>query len=76
MPCRQLLEKSGHIDKGTVILCDWSLYPGSEGAAQAPTAGAEFMDYLSKIGVSSSTKHTLRDKDLFTVSAGDWMGAV
>ena len=76
LPDLKLLEKSGHISKATVVLCDWSLYPGSEGAEQAPTAGADFMDYLSKIGVSSSTRHSLRDKDLFTVSAGDWMGAV
>ena len=72
----QLLEKSGHISKGTVVLCDWSLYPGSDGAAQAPTTGEEFMDYLSEIGVNQSTRHSIRDKEIFTVSAGDWAQAL
>jgi len=72
----QLLEKSGHISKGTVVLCDWSLYPGSDDTQQAPTAGAEFMDYLSELGVSQSTRHSIRDKEIFTVSAGDWQWVV
>merc|ERR1719399_1403571 len=76
LPDLRLLETNGHIDKGTVVLCDWSLYPGSDETEQAPTAAGEFMDYLSEIGVSQSTRHTLRDKNVFTVSAGSWMGAV
>lgn len=76
LPDLQLLEKNSHINKGTVVLCDWSLYPGSEGNAQAPTASADFMEYLGEIGVAQSTKTSLRDKQIFTVSAGDWFGAV
>jgi catechol O-methyltransferase len=76
LPDLQLLEKAGHISKATVVLCDWSLYPGSEGAPQAPTAGSDFMGYLSEIGISQSTRQSIRDKEVFTVSAGDWTGAV
>ena len=76
LPDLQLLEQSGHITKGTVVLCDWSLYPGSDDVKQTPTTGAEFMDYLSEIGVSQSTRHSLRDKEIFTVSAGDWVGVI
>merc|ERR1719240_853284 len=76
LPDLQLLEKSGHISKGTVVLCDWSLYPGSDDMQRAPTTGADFLDYLTEIGVTQSTKHSLRDKQIFTVSAGDWVGVI
>jgi len=76
LPDLRLLESNGHISKGTTVLCDWSLYPGSDDTEQAPTAAGDFMDYLTEIGVSQSTRHTLRDKNVFTVSAGSWMGAV
>lgn len=76
LPDMRLLEKEGHLSKSTIILCDWSLYPGSDDTQQAPTAGAEFMEYLSELGVSQSTKTSLRDKEIFTVSAGDWVGVV
>jgi catechol O-methyltransferase len=76
LPDLQLLEKNGHIAKGTVVLCDWSLYPGSDDVKQTPTTGADFMDYLSEIGVNQSTRHSLREKEIFTVSAGDWVGVI
>ena len=73
----QLLEKAGHINKSSVVLCDWSLYPGSEGGDEAaPTQGNDFMEYLAEIGISQSTRSSIRDKDVFTVSAGSWFGAV
>ena len=75
LPDLQMLEQAGHISKGTVVLCDWSLYPGSE-AASTPTKGDEFMEYLSEIGVSQSTGTSVRGKQIFTVSASDWFGAV
>ena len=54
-----------------------SLYPGSEDEQpKAPTIGPEFMEYLNKIGVVNSTRHTLRDKEIFTVSQGEWVGVV
>ena len=34
------------------------------------------MDYLSEIGVSQSTRTSMGKKDIFTVSAGEWWGAV
>jgi len=77
LPDLQLLEEHGHLSKGTVVLCDWSLYPGSEDEQpKAPMIGPEFMEYLNKIGVSQSTRHTLRDKEIFTVSQGEWVGVV
>jgi len=76
LPDLQLLEQNGHIQKGTVVLCDWNLYPGDEQQASAPTQGSEFMEYLNGIGVSQSTKHTMRDKQIFTVSQAEWVGVV
>lgn len=75
LPDLQLLEKAGHIDKGTVVLCDWSLYPGSEDRNQAPTDGHEFMKYLNEIGATTRST-SVRDKEVFTVSAQSWIGVV
>ena len=73
LPDLQLLEGNGHINKSTVVLCDWSLYPGSDAAsAGAPTDGEEFMKYLNEIGVSSSKTTKRNGKEVFTVSASDW----
>lgn len=69
----RLLEKEGLITKGTIVLCDWSLYPGSNGADQAPTDGKDFMQYLAHAG-GPTAHHTLRDKEVFTVSS--WMGVI
>jgi len=69
----RLLEGEGLISKGTVVLCDWSLYPGSEGS-DAPTDGTDFMDYLAQTGGGPTARHSLRDKDVFTVSS--WQGVV
>ena len=71
----QLLEGAGHIGKETVVLCDWSLYPGSkeaEASEAAPRDPAAFMDYLSGLGLSASTKNSLRDKEVFSVSSAQW----
>ena len=76
MPDLKLLEQSGHVDKGTVVLCDWSLYPGSGERQEAPTQAEEFMQYLDTIGLSQSTRQSIRDKEVFTVSAGSWVGVV
>jgi predicted O-methyltransferase YrrM len=76
LPDLQLLEKNEHINKTTVVLCDWSLYPGSSDKGSAPTDGENFMQYLTEIGVSQSTRHSKDGKELFTVSAGSWVGVV
>jgi len=73
LPDLQRLEAEGLITKGTAVLCDWSLYPGSEGTVQAPTDGKEFMDYLAQVG-GATARHTLRDKEVFTVSS--WTGVI
>jgi catechol O-methyltransferase len=69
----RLLESEGLITKGTVVLCDWSLYPGSEGS-DAPTDGQDFMDYLAQTGGGATARHSLRDKEVFTVSS--WQGVI
>ena len=62
----------------TIILCDWSLYPGSDESEQAPVDRNDFMEYLKGRGEAVTVKHSLRDKDVFTVStwSGTWSGAV
>ena len=57
--------------QGTVVLCDWSLYPGSDGS-DAPTESEAFMSYLSTSGAGATARHSLRDKEVFTVSK--WEG--
>lgn len=76
LPDLRLLQNNGHIDKETVVLCDWSLYPGSEDDTSAPTDANQFMEYLSEIGVSQSTRHSMKDKEVFTVSSGSWQGVI
>ena len=71
LPDLQLLEKNEHINKTTVVLCDWSLYPGSD--KKAPTDGHEFMEYL-KNASGGTTSTSLRDKDVFSVS--QWSGTI
>lgn len=73
LPDLQLLQTHGLVTTGTVVLCDWSLYPGSD-ADQAPTDGTAFMKYLAETGNGPTTRHTLRDKEVFTVSS--WQGVV
>jgi len=67
----RLMESEGLISKGTVVLCDWSLYPGSDGS-DAPTESEAFMSYLSTSGAGATARHSLRDKEVFTVSK--WEG--
>lgn len=73
LPDLQLLQNEGLVTKGTAVLCDWSLYPGSDAPA-APTDGADFMTYLNEKGGGPTTRHTLRDKEVFTVSS--WQGVI
>jgi len=73
LPDLRRLEAAGLISKGTSVLCDWSLYPGSDDTAQAPRDGEEFMKYLAETG-GPTLRHTLRDKEVFTVSS--WSGVV
>ena len=56
------------------VLCDWTLYPGSEEDAQAPSKHEEFMAYMENSGRAAMSRQTLRNKDVFSVS--QWMGAV
>ena len=76
LPDLKRLEAEGLITKGTVVLCDWSLYPGSDDYGrplQVPTDGKEFMTYLAQAGRPTAT-HTLTGKEVFTVSS--WTGVV
>lgn len=78
LPDLKFLELNGMITAQTTVLCDWNLYPGTDATdlAQAPQAGKEFMEYLKQIGDKDmrTTKHTLGDKDVFTVST--WTGVI
>jgi predicted O-methyltransferase YrrM len=76
LPDLKRLEAEGLITKGTVVLCDWSLYPGSDDYGrplQVPTDGKEFMTYLAQAGRPTAT-HSLTGKEVFTVSS--WTGVV
>ena len=59
--------------QGTLVLCDWSLYPGSDEVAP-PTEGKEFMEYLSKTGGGNTMRHKINEKEVFTVSS--WQGVI
>lgn len=78
LPDLRHLEKNGMITENTTVLCDWNLYPGTDtDKSRAPQAGEEFMRYLNQLGHDHdmmTTKHTLGDKDVFTVS--NWTGVV
>ena len=78
LPDLRHLESKGMITKDTSVLCDWNLYPGTDtDKSQAPQAGKEFMAYLKELGHGSdimATKHTIGDKDVFTVCT--WTGVV
>jgi predicted O-methyltransferase YrrM len=74
LPDLRRLETAGLISNGTSVLCDWSLYPGSDDAEQAPRAGEEFMKYMAETGGGSTARHSLRNKDVFTVSS--WQGVI
>ena len=71
LPDLKLLEAEGLVTRGTTVLCDWSLYPGSD--KKAPTDGHEFMEYL-KNASGGTTSTSLRDKDVFSVS--QWSGTI
>jgi len=75
LPDLQLLEGAKLVVDDTIILCDWSLYPGSDESEQAPVDRNEFMEYLKGRGEAVTVKHSLRDKDVFTVSSWEF-GAV
>jgi len=77
----RLLANAGLIADNTIVLCDWSLYPGSDANESAPTESQAFMKYLEETGRGAKTpgalhtiRHTLSDKDVFTVSS--WSGTV
>ncbi|KAL1526844.1 hypothetical protein AB1Y20_015536 [Prymnesium parvum] len=71
LPDLQLLERNSLVAQDTMVLCDWSLYPGSDSSDQAPTEGHEFMEYL-KQRAGGTVKHSLRDKEIFTVTQWDF----
>jgi len=72
LPDLQILEREKLIAADTVVLCDWSLYPGSDNSEQAPVERDAFMSYLKDRGDAVTVKHQLRDKDVFTVSSWDF----
>lgn len=69
-----LLEKSGMIKKDTAVLCDWSLYPGSDEDPQAPLKHEEFVKHLS--GRGATTPQKVGNKEVFSGRAGvhQWSG--
>jgi len=73
LPDIQLLEAQKMVAQDTIILCDWSLYPGSEESA-APTDSTDFLAYLKTRGGEEGvhTVHSRGDKQVFTVSAWDF----
>ncbi len=78
LPDLQHLESKGMIAKNTAVLCDWNLYPGSEGSKTGPKAGKEFLEYMKARAQDKDALHTARhmldDKDVFTVTK--WSGVV
>jgi len=70
LPDLQILEREKLVVDDTIILCDWSLYPGSDTSEQVPVDRNDFMLYLQNRGDASAhtVKHSLRDKDVFTVN--------
>jgi len=68
------LEESGMIKKDTAVLCDWSLYPGSDEDPQAPLKHEEFVKHLS--GRGATTPQTVGNKEVFSGRAGvlQWSG--
>jgi len=71
----EILERQGLVQPDTIVLCDWSLYPGSEETMQAPITHEAFMAHLkerSGAGVRTIS-HKMQDKEVLTVSSwGDW----
>lgn len=81
LPDVKVLEEAGALTKDTVVLCDWNLYPGANGAdasGERMRYGQEFMDYLQKRDSGTkdlrTVRYNLKDKDVFTVSS--WTGVV
>ena len=74
LPDLQLLEQNGHIAKGTVVLCDWSLYPGSDDDPQAPSKHEAFMKYMESVGRGAVGKTSVRKQDVFSVNT--WSGVI
>jgi len=83
LPDVRLLEETGALTKNTVVLCDWNLYPGADGAEggeERMRYSQEFMDHLQKREQGGDSKdlrtlrYNLKDKDVFTVSS--WTGVV
>lgn len=75
LPDLQILEREKLVGDDTIILCDWSLYPGSDTSEQAPVERSAFMSYLKGRGDAITVNHSLRDKDVFTVSSWEF-GAI
>jgi len=70
----RFLEGKGMIKEDTAVLCDWSLYPGSENDPQAPSKHEEFMKHMEASGRAATARQTMHNKEVF--SASTWSGAV
>jgi catechol O-methyltransferase len=68
----RLLESKGMIKESTSVLCDWTLYPGSDEDPQVPRQHEEFVQYLETSGRSKTSRQTLHNKEVFSVST--WSG--
>ena len=72
LPDLRLLEDSGMMKQDTSVLCDWTLYPGSDTDEKAPLRHEEFVSYLETSGRSATARQTLHNKEVFSVST--WSG--
>jgi len=72
LPDLQLLESHKLVAQDTIVLCDMSLYPGSETTEQAPSESQEFMAYL-KDRAGGTVTTSVRDKEIFTVTKWDYV---
>ena len=68
----QFLEGKGVVKQDTAVLCDWSLYPGSEDDTQAPLKMEEFMKHMEASGRAATARQTMHNKEVFSVNT--WSG--
>jgi catechol O-methyltransferase len=68
----QFLEGKGMVKQDTAVLCDWSLYPGSEDDTQAPLKMEEFMKHMEASGRAATARQTMHNKEVFSVNT--WSG--
>ena len=74
LPDLTYLESKGMLKEDTAVLCDWSLYPGSDDDPQAPSKHEAFMKYMESVGRGAVGKTSVRKQDVFSVNT--WSGVI